>query len=63
MHIHFAENIDDSDGIMQGNYQLLYASPESVLRVDKWRNMLGSSVYQENLMGVAIDEAHCICTW
>ena len=53
----------DSDGILQGNYQVVYVSPETILQVAEWREMLRSSVYRENTVAVAVDEAHCICTW
>lgn len=60
---YIGEDAADSEGIIRGDYQLLYASPENVLGVSKWREMLGSSIYLENLVGVAVDEAHCISTW
>ncbi len=37
----------------------MYSSPESLLRNDKWRNMLSSTVYQESLVAIVVDEAHC----
>ena len=49
--------------IEAGKYQLVYASPESMLSADRWRRMLTSKVYQKNLIGIAVDEAHCISHW
>ena len=46
-----------------GKYRLVYASPESMLSADRWRRMLTSKVYQKNLIGIAVDEAHCISHW
>lgn len=40
---YIGEDTADSDGIIQGDYHLLYASPESGLGVSKWREMLLSS--------------------
>ena len=50
-------------GVERGDYQLVYMSPESVLAVLRWRKMFSSTVYQENLMAMAVDEAHCVDKW
>ena len=39
-----------------GVYQLVFLSPEALLSNETWRNMVPSSVYQENLVAVVIDE-------
>lgn len=49
--------------VKQGRIQLLYISPESLLRNPQWREMLLSTVYQENIVAVVIDEAHCVTQW
>ena len=46
--------------IVNGHYSLVYISPESMLTVLKYREMFRSSVYQQNLICLAIDEIHCI---
>ncbi len=28
-----------------------------------WREMFRTTVYQENLVGIVVDEAHCVQTW
>ena len=50
-------------GVERGNYQLVYMSPESMLAVLRWRKMFSSTVYQENLMAMAVDEAHRVDKW
>ena len=50
-------------GVERGDYQLVYMSPESMLAVLRWRKMFSSTVYQENLMAMAVDEAHCVDKW
>ena len=50
-------------GIVAGDYQLVYLSPESLLYDENLRNMLCSKVYIDNLVALAVDEAHCIDTW
>lgn len=50
-------------GVIDGKYQLVYLSPESLLCVLQWREMLRSDVYQRNLVAVIVDEAHCVEKW
>ena len=38
-------------------------SPEALLADDRWRYMLMSPMYKENLMGLVVDEAHCVKKW
>ncbi len=38
-------------------------SPEALLCDDRWRDMLVSPVYQENLVALIVDEAHCVKKW
>ena len=49
--------------IMQGEYSIVYISPEELLQHGRWRDMLHSEVYQKNLVGFVIDEAHCVKKW
>ena len=44
-------------------YQLIFISPESLLSTNLWHDVLLSPVYQENLVGVIVDEAHCVKKW
>ena len=39
------------------------ALPEALLTNETWRDMLLSAVYQENLMALVVDEAHCVKKW
>ena len=49
--------------ICAGSYQLVFLSPEALLTDAIWRDMLQGAVYKERLVGVAIDEAHCVKKW
>ena len=49
--------------IEQGQCTIVFTPPESLLRNQRWWNMLASPVYQENLIGIAVDEAHCTSHW
>ena len=41
-------------------YQLIAISPESLISDCRGRDMLLSPIYQQHLVGVAVDEAHCV---
>ena len=51
------------DAVFEGQYQLVFISPESLIRNLRWREMLRNDVYQHNLVGLAVDEAHCVTKW
>ena len=51
------------DGVEKGEYQIVYGSPETFLATIRWRKMLSSTVYRQNLRLIAVDEAHCISHW
>ena len=47
----------------KGAYQLIYISPEMLLGTNKWRAILTSDLFQSRLVGVVVDEAHCVKSW
>ena len=49
--------------VLQGDLQLLYISPENLLNNPKFRSMLLTHKYKDNLVALAVDEAHCVKTW
>jgi superfamily II DNA helicase RecQ len=49
--------------VCDGKYQLVYLSPEALLTNMTWRDMLQSPVYQQNLVALVVDEAHCVKKW
>jgi len=51
-----------SHRVVNGDVQLVLISSENLLCNTKYRQML-SPVYKERLIGVAVDEAHCVKTW
>ena len=46
--------------VLAGEYQIIFLSPEVLLTELRWREMLRTEVYQNNLVGVIVDEAQ---TW
>ena len=53
---------DDRD-ILDGSLSLVFGSPESWLLNNKWRRMLASTIYQDNLIGIVVDEVHVTYKW
>ena len=48
--------------VLNGEIALIYKSPESLAKV-KYREMLPSPVYQFNLVGFVVNEAHTVKRW
>ena len=49
--------------VTNGEVQLTYMSPETILTVPTWREMFRNQHYQDNLICLAVDEAHLIEKW
>lgn len=49
--------------VLEGKVQLVYITPESIIENRTFREMLLSPQYQENLVALAVDEAHCVKLW
>ena len=59
------EEVSSSDRrrIADGEYQLVFVTPEAQFRSRQWHDALLSSKYQEDLVALVVDEAHCVKTW
>ena len=51
------------DDIENGEYSIVYASPESLLAGSRWRNVLSSEGFRKRFQVIVIDEAHCMVHW
>jgi superfamily II DNA helicase RecQ len=49
--------------VEMGSFAIVYATPEGLLKSERWRHMLTSKVYREKLCAIAVDEAHVIKQW
>lgn len=49
--------------VVNGQVQLVYISPESLLNNGQFRNMLLGDRYQQKLVALTVDEAHCVQLW
>ena len=57
------EDVEIIQQVMNGNYVLVYGSSECLLSTGSWRSIFDCQSFKEMLIGVAIDEAHCITQW
>ena len=49
--------------VLNGNYVVVFGSPECMLSTPTWRGIFECESFKEMLIGVAIDEAHFIVQW
>ena len=57
------QDTGDRRKILKGEMNIVYSSPEAMLANNEWREVVSSSIYQRNVVAVAVDEAHCITYW
>ena len=53
----------DERKMRAGFYNMVFAHPESFISCKFGRELLLSSVYQNNVAAIVVDEAHCILEW
>ena len=58
-----AEELSEATDICSGKYQLVYIGLEVLLTKEHWRDMPLSTVYRINLVGLVVNEAHCVKKW
>lgn len=49
--------------VKNGDYSVVFGSPELWLGDEKWRKMAMGDCYRKSVRAVAVDEAHVICHW
>ena len=49
--------------VLEGKYQYVYISPETLTENQPYRNMLLTEAYKLNLVALAVDEAHTFTSW
>ena len=47
--------------VTNGEYAVVFMGPEQL--VDKWRSLFTNTVYKTRLVGLIVDEAHCVIKW
>lgn len=48
--------------VVNGNISVVFAHPEALLS-EEGRQLMGSKVFQENVVACVVDEAHCVEIW
>ena len=51
----------EKNDVAAGKFQIVFMSPELI--VSKWRGLFTTAVYQKRLVGLVIDEPHCVVQW
>ena len=52
-----------SKDLEEGQFAVVYGTPEASLNDERWRKMLSSDIYTAKLCAIAVDEAHVIKQW
>ena len=47
-------------GVLEGKYQLVFFTPECLIRKERWRDALKSDIFQSRMRVVGVDEAHVV---
>jgi len=56
-------NVSIMEGVANGEFQLIFFTPEAMLNHKRWRHLLRSDVYKERLQVAVIDESHTVIKW
>ena len=54
------EDVTVITAVLNGTVQLVFISPENVLNNMQFRAMFQKEVYQERMIALMVDEAHCV---
>ena len=57
------EDLKIIEQVLNGNFLVVFGLPKCLLSTTPWRGIFKSESFSEMLIGVAIDEAHCITQW
>ena len=62
-HLCHSTNQELHHDVSCGKFQVVFLTPERFIKSSNTREMLSSRVYQNNLVALIVDEAHCIQKW
>ena len=63
MEIEIDFRLCDERKLRNGDYHIVFAHPETLVSSKYGRELLLSETYQENVVAITVDEAHCIVEW
>ena len=49
--------------LRDGHYHIVFAHPETLISSKYGRELLLSDKYQEHVVAIVVDQAHCIVDW
>ena len=49
--------------VKSGEFQLVLFSPEALLSIRRWRELLQGHLYSSRIVAFVVDEAHCVKKW
>ena len=61
--IYEGQSKDVRHDVENGNYSLLYTSPEALFGKRRWRTLTSSQPFRENCVAGVVDEAQCLVNW
>ena len=53
----------DAKEVEEGKFDMLFATPETWIKDEKWCAMLESDYYRSATLFIVADEAHCVHQW
>ena len=53
----------DAKEVEEGKFNMLFATPETWIKDEKWCAMLKSDYYRSATLLIVADEAHCVPRW
>ena len=56
-------HLGDKAKLEIGHYNIVFAHPEALVSCPYGRKLTCNKVYQRNVCGIVVDEAHCILEW
>lgn len=54
---------DKIQALINGEFSIVFGSPESWLNNDRWRQMVGNNIYKRGVRAVVVDKAHVVSHW
>ena len=54
---------EDKAKVRSGEFQLVLFSPEALLSVRRWRELIQGHLYSSRIVAFVVDEAHCVKKW
>ena len=52
-----------TSAVLNGAVQLVFISPENLLNNRQFRGMFQRDIYQQKMIALVVDEAHCVKLW